>query len=120
MMDVAHIAAICHDANRRLQIVTGDRVVSHSWDHASDAEVESATLGVQNILDGKIDGPRASHESWAAQKIADGWKWGEVKDPAAKTHPCLIAYDSLPPEQRAKDALFVAIVTALDTGARKG
>lgn len=30
-----------------------------------------------------------------------------------KTHPCLVEYENLPPEQRAKDHLFKAIVDAL-------
>lgn len=31
-----------------------------------------------------------------ANKIADGWKYGEAKDPEAKTHPCLVPFDKLP------------------------
>lgn len=53
---------------------------------------------------------RASHDNWMAEKVADGWVYGEVKDPAAKTHPCIVPFDQLPPEQQFKDRLFATIV----------
>lgn len=39
---------------------------------------------------------RNVHEVWAAGRIADGWKWGEVRDDEQKLHPCLVSYDELP------------------------
>lgn len=39
--------------------------------------------------------------------------YGEVKDGEAKTHPCLVPYEQLPPAQRLKDDLFAAIVRTL-------
>ena len=57
--------------------------------------------------------PEQSHESWLEQKIADGWVYGAVKDPDAKTHPCCVPYEELPVEQKAKDYLFRAVVHAL-------
>ena len=44
------------------------------------------------------------------QKTAEGWSWGPVKDPERKQHPCMVPYDQLPQEQRAKDYIFRAIV----------
>jgi hypothetical protein len=38
---------------------------------------------------------------------------GEVKDAAAKTHPCLVDYADLPHEQKVKDDLFAAVVGVL-------
>jgi len=29
-------------------------------------------------------------------KLADGWKWGPVKDADAKTHPDMVAFEKLP------------------------
>jgi hypothetical protein len=55
----------------------------------------------------------AQHEAWCDHKIADGWKYGPVKDAGKKEHPCLVPYDELPPEQKAKDYVFRAIVTSL-------
>ena len=39
---------------------------------------------------------RNVHEVWAAGRIADGWRWGEVRDDEHKLHPCLVSYDELP------------------------
>ena len=39
---------------------------------------------------------RNVHEVWAAGRIAEGWKWGEVRDDEHKLHPCLVSYDELP------------------------
>jgi hypothetical protein len=46
------------------------------------------------------------------QKLTDGWTRGPVKDPTKKEHPCLVPYADRPPEERAKDALFLAVVHA--------
>jgi len=109
------IARVCHEANRAWQIVTGDPVVSPSWDEASVDQRMSARDGVQVALAGAT--PEQLHESWTRNKLVNGWTFGAVKDEAAKTHPCLVPYDELPAEQRAKDALFGAIVTALGRAA---
>ena len=57
-----------------------------------------------------VSAPSASHESWLVEKRAAGWKYGPVKDAEAWTHPCVVPYDDLPQEQRAKDYLFQAVV----------
>jgi hypothetical protein len=36
-----------------------------------------------------------------------------VKDETARTHPCLVPYADLAPDQHRKDDLFQAVVTAL-------
>lgn len=63
---------------------------------------------------------QAQHETWMAGKVAEGWKWGEVKDEAAKTHPAMLPYADLPPVQRAKDFIFKAIVEQLKNLADEG
>lgn len=110
-LNLQQIAAVAHDANRRLQILQGDPAPSPEWLDAPDWQRESAIDGVQAAIDGAT--PRQLHESWCAFKVADGWTFGPVKDADAKTHPCLVDYDDLPSEQRLKDALFAAIVQAL-------
>lgn len=52
------------------------------------------------------------HEMWMAALERDGWKLGKIKDPVAKTHPCLIPYRDLSYTQRVKDSVFVAVVRA--------
>lgn len=44
-----------------------------------------------------------THETWAVQRLADGWKYGEQRDDANKLHPCLIPYEDLPEEEKEYD-----------------
>ena len=45
------------------------------------------------------------HESWAAQRIADGWTYGTQRDDKKKKHPCLVPYEELPEEEKTYDRL---------------
>lgn len=105
------IARACHEANRALQLATSDPAPSPHWDDAPDWQRESAIEGVAKARAGAT--PEQLHESWCEFKTNAGWIYGDTKDEAARTHPCLVPYDALPPEQRAKDGLFHAIVAAL-------
>ncbi len=55
----------------------------------------------------------ASHDSWMAQKVAEGWVYGPEKNPELKQHHCIVPFDALPVEQQAKDFIFRGIVHAL-------
>lgn len=48
-----------------------------------------------------------------AEKIADGWVYGEEKNLELKTHHCLVPWNDLPLAQQLKDRLFCSIVDAL-------
>ena len=106
------IARVCHEANRAL-CETHEDGSQVPWDEAADWQRDSAIKGVQFALDSPDAGDTAQHDAWCADKLADGWSYGASKDPEAKTHPCLVPFDQLPPEQQAKDRLFRAIVLAL-------
>ena len=43
------------------------------------------------------------HDVWAETRIAQGWTYGEQRNDELKTHPCLIAYEELPEEEKAYD-----------------
>jgi hypothetical protein len=70
-------------------------------------------VGVEMHLANPNATPEDSHKSWMDQKLKEGWVFGEAKDGNAKTHPCLVPYEQLPPEQRAKDYLFRGVVHAI-------
>jgi hypothetical protein len=106
------IAAMCHEANRAWCYLHGDDT-QVPWNNAPTWQRESAIDGVEHALKYPDAKPEDSHNSWLANKIADGWVYGEVKDPEAKTHPCIVPYDQLPVWQQKKDKLFLAIVRAL-------
>lgn len=46
---------------------------------------------------------RNVHEVWAEGRMNDGWTWGEVRDDAQKSHPCLVPYDELPESEKEYD-----------------
>jgi len=43
------------------------------------------------------------HEIWAQERINQGWTYGEKRDDTLKHHPCLIAYEDLPEEEKVYD-----------------
>ena len=106
--DRNHSAKVAHEVNRAYCAALGDNS-EPAWEDAPEWQKESALLGVDLHLSGD-HGPEASHESWSAQKILYGWKYGPVKDPEKKEHPCLVPFADLPKEQQAKDFLFRAVV----------
>lgn len=106
------IARVCHEANRALCLAFGDDS-QLPWDDAPAWQRDSAKEGVRFIMANPDAPVSATHDSWSAQKFADGWAYGEVKDAEAKTHPCLVPFEELPPGQQAKDHIFGAIVRAL-------
>lgn len=112
MKNVSLIAKVCHDANRAW-CMANDDYSQPAWGEAPDWQIESAINGVEHALKHPDATSEDMHSNWMADKIADGWTYGPVKDPEAKTHPCMIPYAELPEFQRKKDALFLAIVRAL-------
>lgn len=111
-MTITDIAKLAHEANRvYCQIIGDDSQVP--WDEAPEWQKESALDGVRRVIENANYRPQESHENWCQHKYNDGWKYGPVKDPEAKTHPCLVPYRDLPAEQQKKDALFLSIVRAV-------
>ena len=106
-------ARASHEANRAYCIALGDSSQS-SWDDAPDWQKSSARNGVRGALDGNT--PEQSHEGWLAEKREGGWRYGPVKDPEKREHPCFVPYNELPPHQRAKDHVFVSVVRAVAAG----
>lgn len=106
------IARTCHEVNRAICETFGD-ASQKPWDEAEGWQRESAMKGVEFALGSPGCTPQDQHEAWMADKRAAGWTHGPVKDAEAKTHPCMVPYDQLPPEQRVKDAAFRAVVHGL-------
>ena len=107
--NIEQIAKHCHEANRLYCRSLGD-FSQPSWEDAPEWQRKSAVAGVEHALANPAAPPSASHDSWLKEKRRDGWKYGPVKDPSKKEHPCFVPYEQLPPEQKAKDALFLAVV----------
>jgi hypothetical protein len=84
-----------------------------AWEDAPNWQKESAVHGVRLHINNPDVEPEASHECWMAQKLAEGWTYGTEKRPELKQHPCMVPFDALPVEQKAKDFIFRAVVRAL-------
>lgn len=112
-------ARAAHEVNKTYCEALGDNS-QPSWEDAPDWQRSSAKNGVAGALAG--NSAAASHASWLEEKRLAGWKWGPVKNPEKKEHPCMVAYNELPPEQQMKDKLFLQSVQimAMALGLRKG
>ena len=111
-MTVEQIARVCHEVNRAYCMALGD-ASQPVWEDAPEWQRSSAMNGVAFHIAHPEAGPEHSHEEWLAEKVANGWTWGETKDAEAKTHPCIVSFGELPEAQRAKDFIFRSIVHAL-------
>lgn len=111
-MNITDIAQVSHELNKAYCESIGD----HSqlpWDDAPDWQQNSAINGVNFHLENPDASPAASHNSWLKQKEEEGWKYGLVKNPETKEHPCFVPYDELPISQRSKDYIFRQTVHSL-------
>ena len=43
------------------------------------------------------------HENWAAQRMSEGWTYGEKRDDAKKQTPCLVPYSELTESEKEYD-----------------
>jgi len=111
-MEATDIAKVCHQANKAWCEANGD-TSQKDWDEAEQWQRDSAIAGVNFKLNNPDAGEDAQHNAWMKDKIDAGWKYGEIKDAEAKTHPCIVPFKNLPEFQQKKDVLFGAIVNAL-------
>ncbi len=111
MSTLKDIAKVCHETNKALCETQGD-MSQPSWEDAPDWQRNSALKGVAFHLTNLDAGTADSHNSWLAEKAADGWIYGPVKDADKKEHPCFVPYEELPASQQVKDYLFRSIVHA--------
>ena len=63
----------------------------------SHVRLDAHLLGLTETL------ARDAHETWARQRLAEGWTLGPERDDTRKTHPGLVPYDALPEAEKAYD-----------------
>lgn len=110
-MNKTEIARVAHEVNKAYCEALGDNS-QPSWDDAPQWQRDSAAMGVELHASGD-HGPEASHASWMAQKVAEGWVYGTEKNPELKQHHCIVPFADLPQAQQAKDFIFRGVVHAL-------
>lgn len=106
------IAIACHEANKAFCEYNNDFSQKH-WEESPQWQKDSAVNGVKFAMANPNSTPEDMHNNWLALKMTEGWTYGEVKDAEKKTHPCMVAYKSLPSFQKKKDLLFKTIVNIL-------
>lgn len=106
------VASVCHEANKALCEAYGD-ISQVPWVDAPAWQQQSAVEGVRFFLTHPDAKPEDQHNQWMEYKLADGWKYGPVKDAEKKEHPCMVPFNELPPVDQYKDKLFQAICKAL-------
>lgn len=104
------VARAIHAANREVQRALAEEV-NPPWEDLPVEMRDSLCDAVVAARAGTT--PEASHNAWMERRLADGWQLGFPKSLEGKISPNLVSYENLPPEQRAKDALVLAIVGAL-------
>lgn len=105
------LAEVVHEAACALQDVQGDECPAPPWACAPGYMKATCLDGVRRAMAGET--PEQHHEAWCERLRADGWTWGPVKNPVAKTHPCLRPWRELPRHQQVKDMVFLAVVKAM-------
>jgi hypothetical protein len=111
-MTETNIAQVAHELNKAYCESIGDNS-QPTWDDAPEWQRSSAIKGVEFHIANPDASPSASHDSWLKQKEEEGWKYGPVKNPDTKEHPCFVPYEQLPVEQRSKDYIFKQTVHSL-------
>lgn len=107
-----HLAArLAHEANRVYCELLGD-MSQPKWDDAPLWQKQSALTGVEFMWSGEKT-PEDAHNNWMSEKLRDGWRYGPVKIPVIKEHPCILPYADLPAGQKVKDYIFRSIVLAV-------
>lgn len=112
-MNIEGIAKTCHEANKALCEGLGD-MSQVPWNEAPQWQKGSAIDGVRFNIRHPRAPASASHDNWLRDKKEAGWKYGAIKDPEKKEHPCFVPFKELPKEQQVKDHLFKSIVAALN------
>lgn len=107
---VEAIATVCYEAN-----VAYCKALALEPPLPLDVMRASIEEGVRLALrDRGFRDAEQSHDRWMERKLREGWRYGERKSLAEKTHPCLLPYGALSRAEQRKDKLFVAICAALD------
>ena len=125
IFDLRELAELLHEVNRAICASfdhwKADDPAMADWEDVPQSMVDSILDGIKWIIEHPTSNSgEDSHENWASYKRAQGWVYGPVKDMEKKTHPCLAPYDELPPEQKVKDEVFMAIVKyAIKYGMRR-
>ncbi|MBR1400946.1 MAG: Ryanodine receptor Ryr [Prevotella sp.] len=75
---------------------TKDNYMPHPID-TSDVELPESLKPLLEMMAKNV------HELWAEERIKQQWSYGEKRNDELKQHPCLVAYEELPEEEKVYD-----------------
>lgn len=107
---VERAAIFIYEGARLQAFAMNAPIIPEPWS-ARDEAFKAQFLDVIRMMTGpdrKAD-PAELHDDWVRAYEAMGWEYGPVRDTEAKTHPDMVPYDELGPEEKAKDGVFVAL-----------
>lgn len=111
-MNARDLAEITHEINKVFCTYLGDNT-QLPWSDTED-DIKNITIsGVVHMLENENVTPESSHELWRKNKLAEGWKYGPVKDYDKKEHPCMVDFKHLSLEHQTKDLLFKQLIDSL-------
>lgn len=92
-VDVDTVARIVHNAQRDFGLWLDDSYPPDPYDALS----EEARLPAQSLVRLIAQGYSTDyvHDIWVTSMEEKGWKYGDVKDPYGKTHPCMTLFKDL-------------------------
>jgi hypothetical protein len=73
----------------------------------------STLKGIYFVVANPDASPERLHNSWLAEKAANGWVYGETLSHEMKTHPNMRRFIELPDTQKIKDEEFLRLVKSL-------
>jgi len=114
---ITSLAKAAHSLNKAYCEFIGD-YSQPVWELAPDWQKDSAIKGIKFGLESNVT-PEESHISWLKEKLDTGWKYGPIKNPELKEHPCIVEYQDLPETEKTKDELFTGIVKSFKTAYTK-
>jgi hypothetical protein len=106
------IAMAVHEMNRAWCEINGDYSQA-PWAESPEWQRKASISGIKYIMEHPDIAPGFQHVQWVNDKLADGWKYGPIKDAEKKEHPMLIPFEQLPWEEQVKDAIFVTTAKML-------
>lgn len=103
-------AIFIYEAARMQAAAAAAPIVPERWSKR-DKPFRTQFLNVIEMMCGpdRKSSPEELHGDWVRAYEAMGWRYGEVRDPEAKTHPDMVPFDELPYAEQIKDAVFVAL-----------
>src|SRR5262245_55015424 len=106
------IAAVAAAANVEYRHQLGQSA-GLSFDKLSPMAQDGICNSIRRIADGELTTPQQSHDAWRETRRLEGWIYGETENREIKTHPDMVHFASLPPQEQYKTLLFINIVKSL-------